>query len=232
MHITSAVLEHDRYPTGSRYPFNLPLLQETDAVSFLTPVTCFAGENGSGKSTLLKAIARSCGIHIWGEIDRERYEHNPFENQLHRFLSIEWVDGPVPGSFFDSQTFRNFTRLLDEWAASDPAMLDYYGGKSLVTQSHGQSLMSYFRNRYTKKGIYFLDEPETALSPKTQLLLLELLGEIAAEGDDQFIIATHSPILLSLPGATIYSFDSAQVTQIAYKDTEQYGIYRDFLENV
>ena len=232
MHLLSATLEHDRFPTRERYPFNLRIFQETGRIGFTAPVVCFVGENGSGKSTLLKAVARRCGIHLWGEIDRERYEHNPHENLLQGCLAVEWADGPVPGSFFDSQTFRNFTRLVDEWAASDPAMLEYYGGKSLVTQSHGQSLMAYFRNRYTRRGLYFMDEPETALSPKTQLELLELIGEMAAGGHAQFIIATHSPMLLSIPGAVIYSFDRGPVKRVEFRETEHFRLYRDFFQNL
>ncbi len=232
MHLLSATLEHDRFPTHERYPFNLRIFRETEQIGFTSTVAGFVGENGSGKATLLKAIARRCGIHLWGEIDRERYKHNPYENLLQGFLAVEWADGPVPGSFFDSQTFRNFTGLVDEWAASDPAMLKYYGGKSLVTQSHGQSLMAYFRNRYTKRGLYFMDEPETALSTKTQLSLRDLIGEMTGNGHAQFIIATHSPILLSIPGTVIYSFDQVPVNRIEFRDTEHFKLYRDFFKGL
>jgi len=230
MHLLSATIHHELFPTREQYPFTLAVLQETKGVSFSTPVTCFVGENGSGKSTFLKAIARCAGIYLWGEIDRERFERNPFEDQFYRVVSVEWVDGPAPGSFFDSQTFRNFTRLVDEWAVADPAMLDYYGGRSLVTQSHGQSLMAYFRNRYSRRGIYFLDEPETALSPRTQVALRDLIAELAVQGRAQFIMATHSPILLSLPDTLIYSFDQSPIKDVQYHDTDHYRVYRDFMK--
>jgi predicted ATPase len=137
----------------------------------------------------------------------------------------------VPGSFFDSQVFRNFAHILDEWAVASPKVLDYFGGQSLITQSHGQSLLSFFHARYQVKGLYFMDEPETALSPKSQLALLKLLAEMGEAGHAQFIIATHSPILLACPGATIYSFDHMPISEIEYEETEYYRFYKCFMEN-
>jgi predicted ATPase len=113
----------------------------------------------------------------------------------------------VPGSFFGSEIFNDFRRTLDGWASSDPGQLKYFGGKSLITQSHGRSIMSYFRFCYSRRGIYFLDEPETALSPQSQLDLIDILRENGRAGHAQFIIATHSPILLAYEDAKIYSFD-------------------------
>ena len=117
------------------------------------------------------------------------------------------------------------------WAAATPEILDYYGGESLMTKSHGQSLMAYFRARYKIKGLYFLDEPEAALSPNNQLAFLDLLAESTADGRAQFIIATQSPIIMSLPGAVIYSFDSVPLRAVEYEDTEHYRVYYDFLNN-
>jgi predicted ATPase len=110
----------------------------------------------------------------------------------------------------------------------DPGLLEYYGGKSLVSQSHGQSIMSFFRACFRVKGLYFLDEPETGLSPASQIGLLSLLSETAALGHAQFIIATHSPILLSLSSAVLYSFDSSAIQAISYRECGHYRIYRDF----
>jgi predicted ATPase len=114
---------------------------------------------------------------------------------------------------------------------ADPEMLKYFGGESLVTQSHGQSILSLFRARYKIKGLYFLDEPETALSPKSQLELLSILKEMSEAGHAQFIIATHSPLLLACPGAHIYSFDHIPIKRIGYEETDHYRIYKDFLED-
>ena len=179
LHIQKVNLLSDQYPTRNHYPFNLKVLQQTYELAFSTPVTFLMGENGTGKSTLMEALAHRCRIHIWSGIERTRAEINPFEAQLYLYLNVEWTDGMVPGSFFSSQIFRNFAQLLDEWEADNPGQIDYFGGKSLITQSHGQSMMSFFRSRYKIKGLYLLDEPETALSPKTQLELLQLIQEMS-----------------------------------------------------
>jgi predicted ATPase len=207
------------------------VLQQTRSIKFSSPVTFFIGENGSGKSTLLEALAHRCKIYIWRGIERTRCENNPFEEQLYLYIEVEWADGIVPGSFFSSQIFRNFAQLVDMWEADNPGQIDYFGGKSLLTQSHGQSLMSFFKARYKIKGLYLLDEPETALSPKSQLQLLKLLQDMSALGHAQFIIATHSPILLVCPGSVIYSFDHTPVKTVHYEDTEHYQIYKSFMEN-
>jgi predicted ATPase len=231
MHLKNVTFLPEQYPTKEHYPFNQLIFHHTKRVVFSSPVTLFVGENGTGKSTLLQAISRRCGIHIWQGIERTRFEVNPYETALYKHITVEWTDGKVPGSFFASDLFKNFTQLLDEWAADDPGMLKYFGGHSLMTQSHGQSLMSFFRTRYRIKGLYLLDEPETALSPKTQVGLLNILQEMSQAGHAQFIIATHSPILLACPGAEIYSFDTIPITQIEYEETEHYQIYKNFMED-
>ena len=170
-------------------------------------------------------------IYIWREAERTRFEINPYEEELYRYIDVEWSDGRVPGAFFSSEVFRYFAQYLDEWAAAGPEILDYFGGKSLMTQSHGQSLMSYFKSRYRIKGLYIVDEPETALSPRSQLELLKVLKEMSEAGHAQFIIASHSPILMACPGAEIYNFNGETLERIAYEDTEHYRIYKHFFEN-
>jgi predicted ATPase len=231
MHLTRITLLADQFPTDERYPFNLAVLRETRGISLHSPVTFFIGENGTGKSTLLEAIAHKCGIYIWRGMERKRFEANPYEEALHRFIAVEWTDGVVPGSFFSSGIFRNFAQSLDEWAAASAKILDYFGGKSLLTQSHGQSLMSFFKARYRIKGLYLLDEPETALSPRTQLELLTLLRDMSKAGHAQFIIATHSPILMACPGAHIYSFDYSPLKSVEYEKTGHYRVYKSFMED-
>jgi predicted ATPase len=229
IHLKTIILETEKYPCEDHFPFNLPIFQHTKNISFDTPVTLFAGENGSGKSTLLEALANVCGIHIWQNTERSRINHNPFEYDLPKYIKPEWAQGNVPGSFFGSEIFTHFAEVLDAWATTDPGQLNYFGGRSLTTLSHGQSLMAFFRSRYQIKGLYLLDEPETALSPRTQLELLELIKETSSNGNAQFIIATHSPILLSISGARILSFDYIPVKCVEYKDTDHYKIYREFL---
>lgn len=230
MHIRRITLHPDRFPATDCYPFNLEIFHRTPGIELRAPVTFFAGENGTGKTTLLRAICRRCGIYIWGEIPSPSLERNPHQGQLHRAVEVEWCNGSVPGSYFGSENFRQFAAIVDEWTADDAGQLQYLGGKSFVTQSHGQSLMSYFSARYRIKGLYFLDEPETALSPASQLQLLRLIHETSRAGHAQFLIASHSPILLACPEAQIFNFDRAPIQSIAYEETTHYRIYRDFLE--
>lgn len=228
-HIKSVTLLHQKYPTTEHYPFNLPIFNRTAHLEFDTPVTLFVGDNGTGKSTLLEALARASGIHIWSQPEGTRQEVNRYEKALQYCLRLEWANGTVPGSYFGSERFKDFANTVEAWAAADPGQLKYFGGKSLITQSHGQSTMSYFRSRYQRKGIFFLDEPETALSPQRQLDLLQIIGKNSRAGHAQFIIATHSPILLACEEATIYSFDNATIHPIEYKETEHYKVYKKFL---
>lgn len=227
-HLNSVTLHNEKYPSDCHYPFSLPIFKRTKQMLFEFPVTFFAGENGSGKSTLLEAIALASDIHIWRKHEGVRYPVNHYEKQLHKYISLKWANGKVPGSYFGSEIFNDFRRTVDNWAASDPGQLKYFGGKSLVTQSHGQSIMSYFHSRYKIKGLYLLDEPETALSPKSQLELLDILHNNGKSGHAQFIIATHSPILLAYEDAMIYSFDRIPASSIEYQDTEHYRIYKRF----
>ena len=173
MHLNKVTFRSQEYPTNEYYPFNLEVLRKTENIEFKTPVTFFVGENGTGKSTLLRAICQRCNIFIWEDTERTRYEANPYLDKLGRYLNIDWADGPVPGSFFGSQIFQDFARFLDEMALATPKMLDYYGGHSLMTKSHGESYIQFFAAMYKVKGLHFLDEPETALSPKSQLKLLQ-----------------------------------------------------------
>ena len=228
-HITGVTLLTEKYPTKEHYPFSLPVLQQTTEITFDTPVTIFVGENGSGKSTLLEAIALASGIYIWSNSLVSRVTNNRYEKQLQRFIKLKWSNGKVPGAFFGSETFKDFTHYLEQWASTDPGQLEYFGGKSLITQSHGQSMMAYFKSRYKLKGVYFLDEPETALTPNSQLELLEIIKENSTAGHAQFVIATHSPILLACKEAKIYSFDQVPVQKIKYKETEHYKVYSKFL---
>jgi len=232
MHITRIILRPDQYPVKDRFPFNIELFNRTPEFVLDRPVTFFAGENGTGKSTLLEAVAERCGIHIWRGMDSPRFVKNRYARDLRKYLDVEWTAGPVPGGFFASEIFRRFAELLDEWALGDPSQLKYFGGQSLISQSHGQGHMAFFRNRFAVKGLYLLDEPENALSPSRQMELLHLLAEVSGRGDAQFIVCTHSPILLSLEGGRIFSFDDVPAKTVSFEETGHYRIYRDFFDGL
>jgi predicted ATPase len=231
MHLKEIRFMCDGYPTKSNYPFDIGLFSETKRLSLDSGITFFVGENGTGKSTLLRAIAQRCGVHIWEPVEGSRMERNVFERLLYRFIDVTWTDGPVSGSFFASEIFNTFAEVVEELGIVSKERIGCYGGRSLITQSHGQSHMSYFRSRYQIKGLYFLDEPENALSPKRQLELLKLLEKAGRAGHAQFIIATHSPLLLACPEAVIYSFDRSPISRIEYEATSHFRLYRDFFEN-
>jgi len=228
MFLKMATIDQNRFPTRDAYPFNLEIFQQTRSLEFNTPVTIFSGENGTGKSTLLSALCRKCDIYIWEGAIRPRYNNSPYEKMLHHALDIEWCNGSVPGSFFSPELFRHFSQLVDEWAGASPGLIDYFGGKSFMTQSHGQSCLSYFKSRFKIKGIHFLDEPEAALSPTSQLEFLRVMSEMSESGIAQFIVSTHSPIIMSCSQAVIYNFNNSSIDQISYKDTPHYRVYKDF----
>ncbi|MCK4471883.1 MAG: AAA family ATPase [Anaerolineae bacterium] len=228
MHLIKVRINSENYPTSRYYPFNIPILRETPELTFRRPVAFFVGENGSGKSTLLDAITRKCDIHIWDKPRRHVAHNNPYETRLANYITVTWANGSVPGSLFRAETFRDFADFLDDVALCDPGRLKYHGGHILNTLSHGEAILSYFSGRYHIKGLYILDEPEAAFSPSSQVRFLKLLRRLEAEGRTQFIMATHSPILLAYPGAQIFSFDSSRIKEVDYEDTEHYRIYKQF----
>ena len=228
MHLTSVRVESECFPAWGHYPFTIPTLRQAAELRFRGMVTFFVGENGTGKSTLLDAITRKCGIHIWDKRRRHLAHKNPYETKLADYVTVTWSNGGVPGSLFRAETFREFADFLDDVALCDPGRLKYHGGKLLNTLSHGEAILSYFSGRYQIRGLYLLDEPEAALSPTSQVRFLKILQQLEAGGLAQFIIATHSPILLAYPGAQIYSFDQARIEEVDYEDTAHFRLYQQF----
>lgn len=228
MYITKVRIDRDSFPTSRIYPFNVPAIRETPELTFREPLVFFVGENGSGKSTLLDAIIRKCGIHVWEKPRRHLAHENPYETKLMNHVTVTWANGRVSGSLFRAETFRDLADFLDDVALCDPGRLKYHGGHILNVLSHGEGILSYLNGRFRRKGLYFLDEPEAALSPASQIKFLKLLRELVAGGQAQFFIATHSPILLACPGAQIFSFDGAGIEEVAYQETAHYQIYRQF----
>jgi predicted ATPase len=228
MHLSKVRIHSERFPSRRCYPFNIPTIGHTEELIFKRPVAFFLGENGSGKTTLLEAIANKCGIHIWDKPRRHLAHYNPFETQLKDYVSIGWTNGGVTGSLFRAETFHDFADFLDDIALCDPGRLEYHGGHILNMLSHGQGILSYLSGRFHFKGLYLLDEPESALSPASQIKFLNLLQRLEANDQAQFIITTHSPILLAHPRAQIFNFDSSRIEEIAYEDTTHYKLYKQF----
>ncbi len=208
---------------GTQFPFTIPAFRHGIALDLPTPVTFFVGENGSGKSTLLEALAEICGFNPEGG-NRDHYrEAREDRSELAQALRLSWMPKVTEGFFMRAESFYNFASYLD--GVSD---FTAYGGKSLHHQSHGESFLALFQNRF-EQGLYILDEPEAALSPQRQLAFLRIIHELETPRHAQFLIATHSPILLAYPGATLYQFEEDGIQEVAYRDTDHYLVMKAFL---
>ncbi|MGE6575365.1 AAA family ATPase [Paenibacillus xylanexedens] len=225
MYLRSVELLSSKIENRNQYPFDIPAIRSLERLELTNNVTFFVGENGSGKSTLLEGIAHQCGFNTAGGGRNNAYETYASESSLGNYLRLAWLPKITNGFFMRSESFYQFASHVDAM----PESLQYYGGRSLHEQSHGESFLNLFVNRFSSKGIYLLDEPEAALSPARQLSLLRILHDLS--GTSQFIIATHSPILLGYPGAEILSFDDSHIQEVAYEETDHYQITRSFLEN-
>lgn len=221
--LTRVSLRHDRVQPGI-HPFTIPLLKQELNLTFTTPVTFLVGENGSGKSTLLEALAWALGFNAQGGNRDNSYAEDVDGHALGRALLLSWRQRVSDGFFLRAETFFNFATYLED--VGSPFLA--YGGKSFHEQSHGEGFLALFENRM-EDGVYLLDEPEAALSPGRQLTFLSILHQLASMKVAQFIVATHSPILLTLPGATVLSIDEGQLRPVSYRDTEHYQLTRDFL---
>ncbi|WP_102706528.1 AAA family ATPase [Terribacillus saccharophilus] len=208
------------------YPYSIPAIKQLDELELTNPVTFFVGENGSGKSTLMEAIADICGFNTAGGGRNNTYDLEASEAALSDHIRLSWLPKVTNGFFLRAESFYHFASHID-----DIGSIQAYGGRSLHHQSHGEAFLSLFQNRFGGKAIYLLDEPEAALSPQRQLTFLRIIHDLEKSGEVQFIIATHSPILLGYPGAEIFHFSEDGIRSIDYEETEHYQITRGFLEN-
>ena len=195
-----------------------------------TPVTFLVGENGSGKSTLLEAMAVACGFNAEGGSRSFTFSTRATHSVLGQYLTVAKRRYPKDGFFLRAESFYNVASSVDDLDDGAGDLLAAYGGKSLHGQSHGESFLSLVQNRFFGRGLYLLDEPEAALSPTRQLTLLGEMHRLAEE-DSQFVIATHSPILMAYPGAEIYVLGEEGIQPTAYRETEHYQLTRRFLED-
>jgi len=238
------------------FPFNIPTIRKLKELEFTQPVTFLVGENGTGKSTLLEAVAAGVGSVVVGGEDVRTDKTLAHARRLAAQLKLVWGKRTHRGFFLRAEDFFGFAKRvnqtsaeLEEMAVDFEGELKGYGlrlaqgvvrgqrraltsryGEDADARSHGEGFLQLFQSRFVPGGLYLLDEPEAPLSPQRQLALLSMLKEMVAE-DSQFIIATHSPILMAFPGASILSFDRAPVAEVAYDEVEHVSLTRDFLSD-
>lgn len=225
----------DRLPSTNEHPYNLPFLRTLD-LAIESAVTVFVGENGSGKSTLLEAIAALSRLPVSGgsRSDLGVTQAPQGESDLAGVLRPTFHRRPTDGYFLRAEFQAYFASLLDARAA-DPEFRKHgdpyarYGGRSLHAQSHGEAFLSVMQR--FRKGLFLLDEPEAALSPQRQLALLAQMHQLVEAGDSQFVLATHSPILMTFPGAQLVSFDDPALPRIQFEDTAHFAITKGMLDS-
>ncbi len=239
------------------FPFSVPAIRSLESLSFRSGITFFVGENGSGKSTLLEGIALAAGLPAVGNTSLDRDDTLAQQRVLAKRLRLTWERRTRRGFFLRAEDFFGFTkelaRLRSEMqqrirdldveyadrsayarglaagpAASSLADMERRYGIDLDANSHGQSFLKLFQSRFVPGGLYLLDEPEAPLSPQSQLALISMVTEMLGQ-DSQFIVATHSPLLLSFPGATIVSFDQQPPHEVPYAELEHVNLTREFL---
>jgi predicted ATPase len=232
--VSAVSLRRDKIPMLGSYPFSLPAVRGLNVLRLHPQVTFFVGENGSGKSTLLEAMAVNLGMNAEGGTENFSFRTRSSHSELHEYLRIaKGYKRPKNRFFLRAESFFNVAseiERLDEEPAGGPPIINSYGQRSLHEQSHGESFLALLNERFGGQGLYILDEPEAALSPQRQLAALSRIHDLVADGS-QFIIATHSPILMAYPNAWIYQCTSEGLRQVAYTDTEHFQLTRDFLLN-
>lgn len=209
-----------------RYPFTLPAIRSLDRLVFHPSVTFFVGESGSGKSTLLEAIAVALGFNAEGGSRNFNFSTRESHSDLHDELRlVKGVKSPRDGFFLRAESFFNVSTEIERRDVQSS-----YGGRSLHEKSHGEAFLALFTERFRGDSLFILDEPEAALSPQRQLAMLSRMHDLIEERS-QFIIATHSPILMAYPNAYIYECGVDGIRRVDYEDTEHYRVMHDFIAN-
>jgi predicted ATPase len=225
-YITEIKLKRDKVPSFDEYPFSLNAVRNLASLKLHPTVTFLVGENGSGKSTLLEAIATAFGFNPEGGTRNFRFDTKASHSSLFEYLSlIKGVKKPRDGFFLRAESFYNVATEIDRLGVAPS-----YGGTSLHAQSHGESFLSLVLHRFSGYGLYLLDEPEAALSPSRQMSLITRLHDLVKQ-KSQFIIATHSPIIMAYPNAWIYVLNERGIEKASYTETEHYQVTKDFINN-
>lgn len=232
-YVREVKLRRDKVTSFDQYPFSLPVVRDLESLELHPAVTFLVGENGSGKSTLLEAVAVAWGFNPEGGTKNFRFQTRASHSVLHEYLRlVKGVHRPRDGFFLRAESFFNVAteiERLDE-GPGGPPIIDSYGGRSLHQQSHGESFFSLMMDRFGGQGFYVLDEPEAALSPSRQLAMISRLHELV-QARSQFIIATHSPILMAYPHACIYEITADGLRGVSYEQTEHYVVAKRFLND-
>ena len=216
-------MKRDLVSNFGEYPFSLPVVSSLAELEFHPAVTFLVGENGSGKSTLLEAIAIASGFNAEGGSRNFNFATRESHSCLHRYLTISrGVKKPQDGYFLRAESFFNVATQVDQLGVSG------YGDRSLHEQSHGESFWSLLMQRFRGNGLYLLDEPEAALSPSRQLAMLVRMHDLIRDGS-QFIIATHSPIIMAYPNSRILQLSESGLSRVNYEDTDHYRITKRFM---
>jgi len=227
--IKKITLERDKIESFEKYPFNISIVKNFEELNLDSQVTFFIGENGIGKSTFIEAIAVALDLPAEGGTQNFRYETKDTTSNLSNYLRVARYNKPKTKFFLRAESFYNFSTEVERLVEEDGflELHEYYGG-NLHECSHGEAFIKLVQNKFTDHGLYILDEPEAALSPQRQLSLLCLIDELVKEGS-QFIIATHSPILISYRNGKILDLND-NFKEIKYKDTDIYSLYRMYLD--
>lgn len=232
-YIRKIILRRDTVPSFHSYPFNIPSIKDLDELVLHHHVTFLVGENGMGKSTLLEAIAIAIGFNPEGGSLNFNFSTYDSFSSLHEHLRVaKGVVKPRDGFFLRAESFYNLATNIEELdrEGGGGRVIDSYGGKSLHNQSHGEAFFSAFINRFSGNGLYILDEPEAALSPLRQLSMISRIHELVGE-NSQFIIATHSPILMSYPSSKIIELTPEGMRETTLEETSHYQIIKQFFQD-
>jgi predicted ATPase len=225
--LRSITLMRESVEDFNRYPFNIPAIRGLESLDFHPQVTFFVGENGSGKSTLVEAVAVAAGFNAEGGSRNFNFATRRSESELHKHLRLaRGTRRPKTGYFLRAESFFNVATEIE----NNPDALAGHGNIRHHELSHGEAFLALVRNRFWANGLYVLDEPEAALSPQRQLALLRSIHDLVGDSC-QFIISTHSPLLLAYPNARIFHLSKDGMTEVAYEQTEHYALTRDFLLN-